>query len=101
MVSVHSLTLSMMMLLTWSFQAAASPTRLVVQVDCYMHDGRLDTLEEVIDHYESGVRQSEMFDPNLAKHPLNGLSLANADKRALVAFIKTLTDNLFAGLEDQ
>ena len=57
----------------------------------YMHDGRFATLEEVVEHYSSGVQRSPTLDPNLAKHPANGLNLATADKAALVAFLKTLT----------
>lgn len=57
----------------------------------YMHDGRFATLEEVVEHYSSGVHRSPTLDPNLAKHPANGLNLATADKAALVAFLKTLT----------
>ncbi|MGB0992020.1 MAG: MbnP family protein [Akkermansiaceae bacterium] len=57
----------------------------------YMHDGRFATLEEVIDHYSGGFMRSETLDPNLAKHP-TGLKLKESDKRALIAFLKTLTD---------
>ena len=65
----------------------------------YMHDGRFKTLEEVIDHYSSGVQRAPTLDPNLAKHPLEGIGLSSADKKALVAFLKTLTDtNLPASL---
>jgi hypothetical protein len=32
------------------------------------------------------------LDPNLAKHPDGGVPLSPADKQALVAFLKTLTD---------
>jgi len=62
----------------------------------YMHDGRFATLEEVVGHYSSGVKPSRSLDPNLAKHPAGGLRLAEADQRALVAFLKTLTDDKFA-----
>lgn len=58
----------------------------------YMHDGRFATLEQVIDHYSTGVKRSTTLDPNLAKHPDGGLRLNAADRRALVAFLKTLTD---------
>lgn len=58
----------------------------------YMHDGRFDTLEAVIEHYSSGLTQRDTLDPNLAKHPKSGLQLSEADKAALVAFLKTLTD---------
>ena len=57
----------------------------------YMHDGRFATLEEVIEHYSTGVHRSDTLDPNLAKHPEKGLNLGTADKAALVAFLKTLT----------
>ena len=66
----------------------------------YMHDGRFESLDEVIDHYDSGVKRSTTLDPNLAKHPPSGLSLSKTDKRALVAFLKTLTDDRFAGSEE-
>ncbi len=61
----------------------------------YMHDGRFVTLEEVVEHYCTGVKQSATLDPNLAKHPDSGLPLSASDKRALVAFLKTLTDSRF------
>lgn len=55
----------------------------------YMHDGRFATLEEVIEHYNAPPPGSSTLDPNLAKHP-HGLSLNEADKAALIAFLKTL-----------
>ncbi len=58
----------------------------------YMHDGRFNTLEEVVEHYSSGVHRSETLDPNLAKHPEKGLNLSATDKAALVAFLKALTE---------
>jgi cytochrome c peroxidase len=58
----------------------------------YMHDGRFQTLDEVIEHYDSGVKGSPSLDPNLAKHPKSGLGLSKKDKEALVAFLHTLTD---------
>lgn len=61
----------------------------------YMHDGRFATLEEVVDHYNHGVKRSSTLDPNLAKHPKEGLGLSAADKKALVAFLKCLTDEEF------
>jgi cytochrome c peroxidase len=73
----------------------------------YMHDGRFQTLEEVVQHYASGVKRSATLDPNLGKHPDGGVPLTVEDKRALVAFLKTLTDErlrpqpAFAGLVKQ
>lgn len=63
----------------------------------YMHDGRFETLEEVIEHYSSGIKDH----PNLSnrlkasdgspKH----LNLSQDDKDALIAFLHTLTDEDF------
>lgn len=61
----------------------------------YMHDGRFSTLQEVIEHYDSGVQRSATLDPNLAKHPEAGLDLDAEDKAALLAFLQTLNDPQF------
>jgi cytochrome c peroxidase len=61
----------------------------------YMHDGRFQTLDEVVEHYCTGMKRSATLDPNLAKHPDGGVPLGEDDKRALVAFLKTLTDEKF------
>ncbi|MGV3658874.1 MAG: MbnP family protein [Prosthecobacter sp.] len=63
----------------------------------YMHDGRFKTLEEVLDHYSEGVQRTDTLDPNLAKHPDGGLHLSAEDKRALIAFLKTLSESIFEG----
>ena len=64
----------------------------------YMHDGRFNTLEEVVEHYNSGVKAHPNLD-NALKQP-NGnplrLNLTIAQKAALVAFMKTLTDQTIA-----
>ncbi len=57
----------------------------------YMHDGRFATLEDVVAHYSTGIKRSATLDPNLAKHPEGGLQLNADDRRALVAFLKTLS----------
>jgi cytochrome c peroxidase len=73
----------------------ATPSlRNIARTAPYMHDGRFTTLEEVIDHYSTGVQHSPTLDPNIAKHPDGGLHLSANDRRALVAFLKTLTDDL-------
>jgi cytochrome c peroxidase len=58
----------------------------------YMHDGRFETLEQVIEHYSSGIQRRATLDPNLSKHPAGGLQLSAADQAALLAFLKTLSD---------
>lgn len=63
----------------------------------FMHDGRFTTLEEVVEHYNSGIKQSNYIDPLFTKNNrINGeLGLTKSEKEALVAFLKTLTDNDF------
>lgn len=60
----------------------------------YMHDGRFETLEEVIDHYDSGGHPSPTLDPFM-KFEEGGLNLSDQDKADLIAFLKTLTDVSF------
>lgn len=59
----------------------------------YMHDGRFGTLEEVIEHYATGVKQSSTLD-ELLFHNIEpgGLQLTAEDKADLIAFLRTLTD---------
>lgn len=59
----------------------------------FMHDGRFSTLEQVVEHYNSGVKNHPnlhelLRSGNEAKH----LNLTQEDKAALVAFLHTLTD---------
>lgn len=60
----------------------------------YMHDGRFQTLEEVIDHYDSGGHPSPTIDPNM-KFTEGGLQLTPEKKQQLIAFLHTLTDEDF------
>ena len=57
--------------------------------------GRAGALEEVIEHYDHNLRRGPTLDPNLAKHPATGIRLSAEDKKALVAFLRTLTDEKF------
>ena len=61
----------------------------------YMHDGRFNTLMEVLDHYNEGIQSSTTLDPALAMTMDTGLMLTSEDKLDLVNFMKTLTDNRF------
>lgn len=58
----------------------------------YMHDGRFNTLEEVVEHYNNGLQQSATLDPALQQTIGTGLMLDAQEKADLVAFLKTLTD---------
>lgn len=59
----------------------------------YMHDGRFNTLEEVIDHYNEGIKESSTVDPAILNTKQTGLMLTDQDKIDLVNFLKTLTDD--------
>jgi cytochrome c peroxidase len=59
----------------------------------YMHDGRLKNLEEVVEFYNSGVKESETLDPIMNKRgETRELNLTPKEKSELVSFLKTLTD---------
>ncbi len=61
----------------------------------YMHDGRFKTLEEVVEHYNSGIQSHPTLSPALTDENGNPIRLNFNDtqKAALVVFLKTLTDN--------
>lgn len=64
----------------------------------YMHDGRFNTLHEVVEHYNSGGHDSPTLDP-LMKFQGVGLGLSPQDIDDLVNFLESLTDNEF--IEDE
>jgi len=61
----------------------------------YMHDGRFQTLEEVIDHYNEGIKESNTTDQTVLNTKDTGLFLDEQDKQDLLNFLKTLTDEVF------
>ncbi|TAE47614.1 MAG: cytochrome-c peroxidase [Bacteroidetes bacterium] len=61
----------------------------------YMHDGRFQTLREVLDFYDSGVKVSPTLDPALNAGPRPGIPLTEADKQHLLSFLNCLTDSVF------
>jgi cytochrome c peroxidase len=58
----------------------------------YMHDGRFTTLDEVIEHYSSGIHQSATLDPLIEFSFQGGVQLDAQQKQLLKAFLHTLTD---------
>jgi cytochrome c peroxidase len=73
----------------------------------YMHDGRFQTLEEVLDHYDRGIKNSSSLSPLIveadnrdavAKGKIS-LHLAAGEKAAIIAFLHTLTDQEFVTAE--
>ncbi|MCI0516559.1 MAG: hypothetical protein L0Y45_01875 [Woeseiaceae bacterium] len=70
----------------------------------YMHDGRFTTLEQVLDHYNEGIRYSETLSPlimeadNQPRDTISmrfSLNLNEEEKHAIIAFLHTLTDRRF------
>lgn len=63
----------------------------------YMHDGRFQTLEEVIDFYSTDIQAHPYLDDRLAIDgntggPPKQFNFTSEEKFALIAFLKTLTD---------
>ncbi|QKX07554.1 c-type cytochrome [Aquimarina sp. TRL1] len=62
----------------------------------YMHDGRFKTLENVLDHYSDGIKDSETLDPIFKKeNGTLGIPMTPLEKQQIIAFLKTLTDDDF------
>ena len=66
----------------------------------YMHDGRFETLEEVVDHYNNGIKASSTVDPAILATQSTGLMLDEQDKIDLINFLKTLTDYTYLNNPD-
>jgi cytochrome c peroxidase len=66
--------------------------REVARTAPYMHDGSLATLEDVVDYYDRGGNANPGLDEDL--HPLH---LSAEDKRALVAFLRSLSGTIREG----
>ncbi len=62
----------------------------------YMHDGRFNTLMEVVEFYNSGTKNSPTVDPMISKNfDKGGLNLTPQEKLDLVAFLLSLNDSAF------
>lgn len=73
-------------------RAYKTPTfRNIALTEPYIHEGRFQTLEEVLDHYQDGIQINESLAPQLT----NGITLNQDERAALLAFFGTLTDSLF------
>jgi cytochrome c peroxidase len=58
----------------------------------YMNDKRFATLDEVIEHYSSGIQPSDTLDPIIEGWGGTGLNFTEQEKEDLIAFLNTLTD---------
>ncbi len=54
----------------------------------YMHDGRFNTLQQVLNHYSTGIVHNSTLDPLLA----TGIPLTTQEKSDIVRFLETLND---------
>jgi cytochrome c peroxidase len=61
----------------------------------YMHDGRFNTLDEVIDFYSDSVKNSATISPLMHHVMQGGVRLTEQEKMQLKAFLNTLTDETF------
>ncbi len=63
----------------------------------YMHDGRFNTLEEVVDHYAGDIQPHRHLDSKFKTSDGNvaPVDLTAHEKQALTAFLRTLTDKEF------
>jgi len=57
-----------------------------------MHDGRFETLDEVLDFYISETHITPNVDVNIATSFQPSLNLPPGGKESIIAFLKTLTD---------
>jgi cytochrome c peroxidase len=74
--------------------AFKTPTlREIARTAPYMHDGSKATLEEVVNFYNDGGRANPNLDPEIQP-----LKLTVEEKRALVAFLKSLSGEIREGL---
>ncbi len=72
-----------------------APTLRNIEVTApYMHDGRFETLDEVIDHYSDGIVPNEWTE-NAILFQLQNLELTDIEKAELKSFLLTLTDESF------
>jgi len=60
----------------------------------YMHDGRFKTLEEVLEHYSHGIKNSPNLDARFkgVDGKTKQLNMSQAEIKAITAFLTTLTD---------
>ena len=61
----------------------------------YMHDGRFETLNQVLEHYNRHVKASSTIDEAMQYNLDPGLQLNEQDISDLKAFLLTLTDESF------
>ncbi len=61
----------------------------------YMHDGRLFTLDAVLDHYTLQVQNTPNLDPLLQQNATPGIALTATEREKIKSFLNTLNDRGF------
>lgn len=61
----------------------------------YMHDGRFETLEEVLGFYSEEVNYSYNIDSKMGSAHQGGVRLTKDEKQKIISFLKTMTDSSF------
>ena len=61
----------------------------------YMHDGRFNTLEEVLTFYSSGVNTGAYTDFKMQHARKGGVQLSEKEQQQIISFLKTLSDSTF------
>ena len=66
--------------------------RNIAVTGSYMHDGRFNTLDQVLQFYNTGVQNSNTLAPQLQNAAQNGLGFSVQDREDIVNFLETLTN---------
>jgi len=66
----------------------------------YMHDGRFATLDDVLNHYNHGVKNSATVDEIMQYNINPGLQLTVKDIEDIIAFLHTLSDETYLTNKD-
>ena len=75
-----------------------TPTVRIVEFTApYMHNGVYNTLEEVMDFYNRGGGNGLGFSLENQTLPFDSLQLKNDEQKAIIAFMKTLSDTTITG----
>lgn len=77
------------------FKFKVPSLRNIEKTSPYMHDGRFLTLEAVMNHYSSGIVNTQNLDSSLNNNGVLGIPLTASEKLKIITFLKTLTDHEF------
>lgn len=66
--------------------------RNIAVTNPYMHNASLQSLGQVLDHYRQGIHAHATLDPLLVNNGTTGIKINVEEKRKIIAFLHTLTD---------